>query len=338
MTTTTDTFRKEIAYDRETRDFRATLDGNYIGHFANYSEAEVALDAVAYDLLMDGQALTATDLDGGSDADQVAEEVAAAVVVPAADVLSSDDALTLLDAINTAHQNGLDTTGTRGWLAGYGYKTKLSAMTGAWVPDGNGHGWRYVTGERITPAEPRCPYCDDTGLIPNGSGTGDQSGGWADTCECQDPEPPTAPTPAPYPSPLPPIGPYPLAADALLVEADRVMAEVHYAAATIISRPSCPYCLGPHHPDICPLRRPTHLISQVVRARTCGNCGGEHHIQLCPEIRAALFAQPVAVRRPRTVAIASAALLLLIFVMFSCDNTCTPRNDGSLSASACVSD
>jgi hypothetical protein len=57
MTTAT-SFTKEISYDRETRDFRATLDGNYIGHFDSYYEAEVALDQVAYDMLMDGQCTT----------------------------------------------------------------------------------------------------------------------------------------------------------------------------------------------------------------------------------------------------------------------------------------
>lgn len=73
MTTAT-SFTKEIAYDRETRDFRATLDGNYIGHFDSYYEAEVALDQVAYDMLMDGQCTTATELDGGSDIDTIAAD------------------------------------------------------------------------------------------------------------------------------------------------------------------------------------------------------------------------------------------------------------------------
>lgn len=68
MTTAT-SFTKEIAYDRETRDFRATLDGNYIGHFDSYYEAEVALDQVAYDMLMDGQCdaeCTACNTHGGT--------------------------------------------------------------------------------------------------------------------------------------------------------------------------------------------------------------------------------------------------------------------------------
>lgn len=249
---TTATFDKSIRYDRATGDFAAHLNGELIGYFGNYSDAENALDQVAYDQLADGVALTATELDGGSDADAMAEEARAAVeavficaacdtseyepslmqpafcfacvqamlagkasrldgqqptpaaveaaseceaygcrervtheqisdrpwtdyafccyhfrmnvnggtcncdlapvITPAADVLTGSEASTLLDAINTAHRNGLDTTGTRAWLAGYGYKTKLSAMTGAWVPDGGGHGWKFVTGRLVLAA------------------------------------------------------------------------------------------------------------------------------------------------------------------------------------------
>ena len=70
----TTTFEKSISYDRETHDFKATLDGNYIGHFNSYHEAEVALDQVAYDLLVDGQCATATELDAGSDVDAIAAD------------------------------------------------------------------------------------------------------------------------------------------------------------------------------------------------------------------------------------------------------------------------
>ena len=185
MTTATTT-DKSIRYDRASRDWAAYLNGEYIGSFSTHAAAEAALDQVAYDQLADGVALTAAELDGGSDADTMAEEVAAAVVAP--DALTVDQALTLLAAINTAHRNGLDVSGMRGWLSSHGHATVLDA-SGAY---------------RL--AAPRCPYCDDTGLIPNGSGTGDASGGWADTCECQDPEPP-APTPAPAPAPQPPYGP-----------------------------------------------------------------------------------------------------------------------------------
>jgi len=77
MTSTTATFEKTISYDRDAREFKAELDGNYIGHFSSYYEAEVALDLVAYDMLMDGQCTTATELDGGSDIDTIAADHAA---------------------------------------------------------------------------------------------------------------------------------------------------------------------------------------------------------------------------------------------------------------------
>lgn len=145
--TTTDTFQKEIRYDRETRDFCATLDGNCIGYFASRHEAEVALDQVAYDLLMAGQTRTATELDGGSDADAPAE-------------MTSDTAQAILDALNEAQRLQYTTSelqahttyegviaSLRAELDAYGYTTKLSGRTGAWVP-ASAHGWRYVSGVR----------------------------------------------------------------------------------------------------------------------------------------------------------------------------------------------
>ena len=72
---TTATFDKSIRYDRTTGDFAAHLNGELIGYFGKYSDAENALDQVAYDQLADGVAL-----DGGSDGDVMAVEVAAAVV------------------------------------------------------------------------------------------------------------------------------------------------------------------------------------------------------------------------------------------------------------------
>lgn len=75
MTTTTDTFRKEIKFDRLTGDFACYLDGDYKGHAANYSDGEVLLDQIAYDLLVDGVVLSALQLDGGSEADACAATV-----------------------------------------------------------------------------------------------------------------------------------------------------------------------------------------------------------------------------------------------------------------------
>lgn len=48
------TAAKSIAYNRESRDFDATFDGNYIGSFPNYSAAEDALNDHVLRLLEDG--------------------------------------------------------------------------------------------------------------------------------------------------------------------------------------------------------------------------------------------------------------------------------------------
>lgn len=88
--------------------------------------------------------LTAAELDGGSAPDAMAEDVAAAAVVPEA--LTIEQAQTLLDAINTAHRNSLDVSGMRAWLASYGHATALSA-SGAFV----------LTAPRQDPEPPTTP-------------------------------------------------------------------------------------------------------------------------------------------------------------------------------------
>lgn len=42
---------REIKFDRETKDFRATLNGELIGYFPSYHDAEVALNQLVYELL-----------------------------------------------------------------------------------------------------------------------------------------------------------------------------------------------------------------------------------------------------------------------------------------------
>lgn len=44
-------YRKEIVYDRETRDFAMYLDGELVGFARTYHEAEVDLDSLVFDLL-----------------------------------------------------------------------------------------------------------------------------------------------------------------------------------------------------------------------------------------------------------------------------------------------
>jgi hypothetical protein len=49
-------FRKEIKYDRATKDYSLYLDGEYVGSARNYSEGERALNAMVYDALTHQQA------------------------------------------------------------------------------------------------------------------------------------------------------------------------------------------------------------------------------------------------------------------------------------------
>lgn len=44
-------YRKEIVYDRETRDYAMYLDGELVGFARTYHEAEVTLDQLVYELL-----------------------------------------------------------------------------------------------------------------------------------------------------------------------------------------------------------------------------------------------------------------------------------------------
>ena len=328
--TTNDTFRKEIRYDRATGDFAAYLDDNYIGHFANHHEAEVALDQVAYDLLMDGQALTAQALDGGSDADTMAEEVAAAVGAPETTMVSIVEP-GLVDANIQVWPHSTVELVERQPTANIWYALLVDGRYHNLVMKKHTIGRDYLISalnralgqveaaiEALNPqpAEPtptpRCPYCDDTGLIPNGSGTGDQSGGWADTCACQDrrdppvddpspmpppwehsdddygdalaegamgtyngrttidpPAPAPEPTPEPAPAPQPPYGPqrpFPLtlsdtaelaaeisAVDGMALAEARALAQAHLQRVTHGAGPVCTNCGGYGHMAIdCP--------------------------------------------------------------------------------------
>lgn len=47
-------YRKEIKYDRETRDYAMYLDGDLVGFARTYHEAEVTLDQLVFEL-MSGQ-------------------------------------------------------------------------------------------------------------------------------------------------------------------------------------------------------------------------------------------------------------------------------------------
>ena len=47
-------YRKEIVYDRESRDYAMYLDGELVGFARTYHEGEVTLDQLVFDLLSGG--------------------------------------------------------------------------------------------------------------------------------------------------------------------------------------------------------------------------------------------------------------------------------------------
>ena len=51
-------YRKEIVYDRETRDYAMYLDGELVGFARTYHEAEITLDQLVFEL-MSGAAMAA---------------------------------------------------------------------------------------------------------------------------------------------------------------------------------------------------------------------------------------------------------------------------------------
>ena len=179
---TTTAFEKSIAYDRETRDFAARLNGEYIGSFSTHAAAEAALDQVAYDQLMDGVALTAAELDGGSDADTMAEEVAAAVLPETAMVSIVEPGL--VDANIQVWPHSTVELVEHQPTANIWYALLVDGRYHNLVMKKHTIGRDYLISalnralgqveaaiEALNPqpAEPtptpRCPYCDDTGLI-----------------------------------------------------------------------------------------------------------------------------------------------------------------------------
>lgn len=49
--TTAPLYRKEIVFDRETRDYAMYLDGELVGFARSYHEAEVTLDQLVFELI-----------------------------------------------------------------------------------------------------------------------------------------------------------------------------------------------------------------------------------------------------------------------------------------------
>lgn len=47
-------FKKQITYDRESKDFAMYLDSELVGYARTYLEAEITLDQLVYELLSSG--------------------------------------------------------------------------------------------------------------------------------------------------------------------------------------------------------------------------------------------------------------------------------------------
>lgn len=69
-------FTEEIKYDPESKDYMMLLDGELRGYARSYHEAEVTLDQLVYDLLQSDLHRSASELDGGSGADEIAADMA----------------------------------------------------------------------------------------------------------------------------------------------------------------------------------------------------------------------------------------------------------------------
>jgi hypothetical protein len=64
----------EITYSRESKDYDCYVDGRYIGSRATYTMGDTLCRQVVADLIADGLALTAAELDGPIDDDVPAPE------------------------------------------------------------------------------------------------------------------------------------------------------------------------------------------------------------------------------------------------------------------------
>jgi hypothetical protein len=189
MTSTT-TFEKTIRYDRETRDYRAELDGQLIGFYPNYHAAEVALDQVAYDLLADEQVITA---DQAAQADATVELATISEPVPTTG--RRDDAtyylvtvsyrlMPLAYRLHNEQEYGIDGRGAFADSAPMWCGTCMASLD---LPTAALNElrslWRSLF-VSTADAAPVCPICNDEGRVPNGSDCGELAGGWADPCEC----------------------------------------------------------------------------------------------------------------------------------------------------------
>ena len=256
MTTTDATYRKEIRYDRETRDYAMYLDGELVGFARTYHEAEVTLDQVVFELLSHGATATASALDGDSDADECA----------------------------TCDGEG------RIPVAGYG------DQAGGWAetcPDCGGHSPRQrcllCGGDHSAENCPRIHPIDATDLLMNADAVIGRlycpnclGNHLLQDCPLKRGDHTTEVDAlleqlAPHPGPNCSCPACMHAAERLIVDA--FMARLRFDAGVL-----CSFCGDDHADSACPQKRP------LLAPRVCGNCGGQHSIQQCSDIRRLLFA------------------------------------------------
>lgn len=66
------TIEKTIQYDHG--DYKMTLDGRFVGYERTYSQAEIVLNNMAYEMLIHDDCATAEAMDGGADAPMLMPE------------------------------------------------------------------------------------------------------------------------------------------------------------------------------------------------------------------------------------------------------------------------
>ena len=259
MTTTDATFRKEIVYDRESRDYAMYLDGELVGFARTYHEGEVTLDQLVFELTSAGLTATATQLDGGSDADTCAAEVVGMLVEVA--------------QTETAHTNAPDCCCDACMRASYAYLNTLPSLVNPETLVIRGEDPTRVSavlahreevdfrqrcilcgGDHSAADCPRIHPIDATALLTEADAVLSQHPGPG--CCCAD-----------------------CTRRTNILVIDAYITRLQVDAGLI-----CSFCGDPHADSACPQKRP------LLVPRVCGNCGGQHSIQQCPEVRAALLA------------------------------------------------
>jgi len=258
--TTTHEIPRSINYDAASGDYAMRLDGELVGFARTHHEAEVTLDELVFELLSSGATATATQLDGGSDADECAAEVVGMLVEVA--------------QTEVAHTNAPDCPCDECMRTSYAFLNTLPSLVNPETLVIRGEDPTRVSAvlaHRELPRQ-RCLLCG-----------GDHS---AENCPRIHPIDVTAlleeadvllSQTASHPGPDCSCPDCTRAAERLIIDA--FMTRLRFDAGVL-----CSFCGDEHADSACPQKRP------LLAPRVCGNCGGQHSIQQCSDIRRLLFA------------------------------------------------